>query len=65
MSKSIFASKTFWANTISMVLELSGLLVSVVPVGSLTVATNALNIALRMVTSKSVTLLPSRPPDAA
>lgn len=59
MSKSLFASKTFWVNVISASLELAQALggVQLIPAGSLTLITNILNIALRAVTEQPVHLV--------
>tara|TARA_R110000824_G_scaffold128499_3_gene289328 strand:+ start:1426 stop:1689 length:264 start_codon:yes stop_codon:yes gene_type:complete len=54
MSKSLFKSKIFWANAITAMVELSGALSGFLPPGALQLATNVLNIALRLVTSDPV-----------
>ena len=59
MSKSLFKSRIFWANLLSAAAELSGVLTGFVPPGALTLATNIINIALRLVTSQPVTILPA------
>jgi hypothetical protein len=58
MSKSLFKSRIFWANLLSAMAELSGVLTGFVPPGALTLATNFINVALRIVTSQPVTVLP-------
>lgn len=58
MSKSLFKSRIFWANALSAMAELSGALSGFIPPGALTLATNVINIALRLVTSQPVTVLP-------
>lgn len=52
MSKSLFASKTFWVNVLSAGLELSQVLP--IPPGYLLLATNVINIALRVLTDQPV-----------
>ena len=52
MSKSIFKSKTFWVNVLSAGLELTQVLP--IPPGTLLLVTNALNIALRVITEEPV-----------
>jgi hypothetical protein len=56
VSKSLFTSRIFWVNAISASLEvaqaLSGL--NVVPSGALTIVSNCLTIALRVVTKTPV-----------
>ena len=52
MSKSLFASKTFWLNVLSAGLEVSQVLP--IPAGYLTLGTNVANIALRLVTDTPV-----------
>lgn len=59
MSKSLFKSRIFWANLLSAMAELSGVLTGFVPPGALTLATNFINVALRIVTSQPVTILPA------
>jgi hypothetical protein len=59
MSKSLFKSRIFWANLLSAAAELSGVLTGFVEPGALTLATNIINIALRLVTSQPVTILPA------
>jgi hypothetical protein len=58
MSKNLFQSRIFWANVITAAIELSGVLGGIVPAGTLQLLTNCLNIALRLVTSQPVTVLP-------
>jgi hypothetical protein len=62
MSKSLFKSRIFWANILSAAAELSGALTGFLPPGALTLATNVINIALRLVTAQAVTIMPT-PPD--
>jgi len=59
MSKSLFKSRIFWANILSAAAELSGALTGFVPPGALTLVTNVINIALRLVTSQPVTIMPA------
>jgi hypothetical protein len=54
MSKSLFKSRIFWANLLTAAVELSGALSGFLPPGALQLATNVLNIALRLVTSDPV-----------
>ena len=54
MSKSLFKSRTFWANLLTAAVELSGALSGFLPPGARQLATNVLNIALRLVTSDPV-----------
>jgi|TARA_Y100000296_G_scaffold74283_1_gene92627 hypothetical protein len=54
MSKSLFKSKVFWTNVLTAAVELSGALSGFLPPGALQLATNVLNIALRLVTSDPV-----------
>lgn len=58
MSKSLFASRTFWFNVLSIGAELSGILP--LPAGTVTVISNVINIGLRMVTSQPVSVIPSK-----
>jgi hypothetical protein len=58
MSKSLFKSRIFWVNILSAAAELSGALTGFISPGVLTIATNVINIALRLVTSQPVTVLP-------
>lgn len=52
MSKSLFKSKTFWLNAMSLGLELSQVLP--IPAGTLLIVTNVLNIGIRMLTETPV-----------
>ena len=61
MSKSLFKSKVFWVNVLTAGVELSGALSGLIPPGALQLATNVLNIALRLVTSQPVSVLPQNP----
>ena len=56
MSKSLFASRTFWFNVLVAAQELSQVLP--LPAGTLTMAATIINIGLRLVTKKPVTVLP-------
>ena len=58
VSKNLLKSRIFWANVITAAIELSGVLGGIVPTGTLQLVTNVLNIALRLVTSQPVTVLP-------
>ena len=53
-SKGIWRSRVFWANVLTAAVELSGALSGFLPPGALQLATNVLNIALRLVTSDPV-----------
>jgi len=57
-SKNLLRSKIFWVNVLTAAVELSGALTGLVPLGTLQLVTNVLNIALRLVTSQPVTVLP-------
>lgn len=57
MSKSLFASKTFWFNVLTAASELSGVLSGVLPAGTVTIAASVLNIALRVLTHGPVHVL--------
>ena len=61
MSKSLFKSKIFWINVLTGCVELSGALGGFLPPGALQLATNVLNIAVRLVTSQPVSVLPQNP----
>lgn len=52
MSKSLFASKLFWFNVLSAAAELTQILP--LPVGTVAVASNLINIGLRFVTTQPV-----------
>ena len=58
MSKNLIRSKIFWVNVLTAAVELSGALGGLIPPMSLQLVTNVLNIALRLVTSQPVTVLP-------
>ena len=58
MSKNLLRSRIFWCNVLTAAVELSGALTGLVPLGTLQLVTNVLNIALRLVTSQPVTVLP-------
>ena len=58
VSKNLLRSKIFWVNVLTAAVELSGALTGLVPLGTLQLVTNVLNIALRLVTSQPVTVLP-------
>ena len=58
VSKNLIRSKIFWVNVLTAAVELSGALTGLVPLGTLQLVTNVLNIALRLVTSQPVTVLP-------
>lgn len=52
VSKSLFTSKTWWFNVLSIAAELTNILP--LPPGTVLIATNVINIALRFVTDKPV-----------
>lgn len=57
-TKKWYQSKTLWVNIISLALELTQAFTGLnwIPAGTLTIITNFLNIALRFVTSKPLTV---------
>lgn len=55
MSKSLFKSKTFWINVLSAGLELTQVLP--IPPGYLLIATNVINVGLRLLTTEPVHLV--------
>lgn len=55
MSKSLFASKTFWFNVLTLAVELTGVLP--IPQGVATVVVNVGNILIRTVTNQPVHLI--------
>ena len=57
MSKSLFASRIFWTQVITLGCDLSGVLVGVVPAGTLTLVSTVLTVALRLVTKGPVHVL--------
>lgn len=59
-TKSLFQSRTFWFNLLSAAAEVAQTLsgTQVVPAGAMLVASNAINIGLRMVTDRPVHLTP-------
>jgi hypothetical protein len=57
MSKSLFASKAFWANCFAVAIEVTGALSGVIPPGALTLVLAGLNIAIRIVTYGPVHVL--------
>jgi hypothetical protein len=58
VSKNLLRSKIFWVNVLTAAVELSGALGGLVPVGTLQLTTNVLNVLLRLVTNQPVTVLP-------
>ena len=58
ISKSIFASKTFWANLFGVVASVSAVLAGVIPpaAGVLGAVSGIANIGLRLVTKQPVTV---------
>ena len=58
VSKNLLRSRIFWCNVLTAAVELSGAQTGLVPLGPLQLVTNVLNIALRLVTSQPVTVLP-------
>jgi hypothetical protein len=51
-------SKTILANILIAAIELSGVLGGIVPLGTLQLVTNVLNVCLRLITNEPVTILP-------
>jgi hypothetical protein len=62
MSKSIFASRIFWVNLVSALLEIAQLFTgtTLIPPGYLTLGVNALNIILRRMTVGDVHVVTPR-----
>lgn len=58
MSKSLFASKTFWFNALTAVAELTQVLP--LPVGTVAVIATVVNVGLRFVTDTPVHILPKK-----
>lgn len=58
MSKSLFASKTFWFNILTAVVDLTGVLP--LPQGVATTIASVGNIALRTITSDPVHIVPPK-----
>ena len=56
MSKTLWTSKTFWFNLLTAGAELAQVIP--LPPGTALLVTNAINIGLRLVTDKPVTVLP-------
>lgn len=56
MSKSLFASKTFWFNILTAVAELSNVLP--LPAGTTTLVAAAVNVGLRFVSSQPIHVVP-------
>lgn len=56
VSKSLWKSRTFWFNLLTAAAELSAVLP--LPPGTLTIAAAVINVALRLVTSEPVHVLP-------
>lgn len=59
VNKPFWTSKTIWMNILTASIELSGVLGGLVPAGTLQLVTNVLGIALRLITSQPVTILPA------
>lgn len=61
-SKSIFTSRIFWVNAVSLALEIAQLLTgtNIIPPGYLAIGVNALNIALRRLTTGEVHVVTPR-----
>ena len=57
MSKSLFTSKSFWLNTLTASVEVTGALSGVIPPGALTLVLAGLNVAIRLVTKGPVHVL--------
>lgn len=57
MSKSLFASRTFWFNALTIALEVAQVLP--LPPGAVIIGSSLINIALRYVTSKPVHVAPA------
>lgn len=58
MSKSLFASKTFWFNALTAVAELTHVLP--LPAGTVTIIATVVNVGLRFVSSQPVHVLPPK-----
>ena len=58
VSKSLFASKTWWFNVLSIAAELTNLLP--LPPGTVLIIANVINIGLRIVTDKPVHVVPAK-----
>jgi len=52
--KGLLKSRTFWFNIATLVLELSNLLVGILPAGYITVINALANVGLRIITNKSL-----------
>lgn len=52
--KGLLKSKVFWFNSLTLVVEGSGLLVGIVPPGTIATAVALANIGLRMITNTSL-----------
>jgi hypothetical protein len=57
MSRSLFASKTFWINVLTASVEVTGALAGIIPPGALTLVLAGLNVAIRLVTKGPVHVL--------
>ena len=57
MSRSLFATKTFWLNFLTAAVEVTGALSSVIPPGALTLVLASLNVAIRIITHGPVHVL--------
>lgn len=62
LSKSLFASKTFWFNALTVAAELTQLVagMNVVPPGVMTTVAGVINIGLRAVTEQPVHVIPPK-----
>ena len=56
VSKSLFKSKIFWFNVLSVAAELTQVLP--IPAGALVIVVNVINIGLRVITSDPVHVIP-------
>lgn len=52
--KGLLKSKVFWFNSLTLIVEGAGLLVGIVPTGTLTTAVAVANIGLRLLTNTSL-----------
>ena len=52
--KGLIRSRVFWFNSLTLVVEGAGLLVGIVPTGTLTTAVAIANIGLRLITNTSL-----------
>ena len=58
VTKSLWVSKVFWFNVLTAAAELAQVLP--IPAGTALLVTNAINIGLRLITDKGVTVIPGK-----